>query len=217
MKGLLSTIISKYSIVDFAKNSTSFNSVKSGLYIWYYPLKLNARNQDSLNEMFSNFYKNEFITFSNQTFLKVEDKRKKMESFQVNTKIENPIQIELTALADNEKVNEKIMDLMLSLSIIGTPLYIGKSTPRDEESTRNLANRIKEHLDGRSDFAKEIFSRDKDIDINNLIVWAIDISDFDRSVFNSYFETNKIDLANFIEIHLINILKPIYNIDYGKK
>jgi ribosome-binding protein aMBF1 (putative translation factor) len=205
----------EYSVVDFAKNLNSFDHIKHGVYLWYYPIRIKhkKRNIDSALDL---FYSSDFQNYNLANELFIEDKTRHLKSITVGTEFENPKSNILNFTSNNseEKVSEVISELFMSLSISNRPLYIGKSSPRNEESQRTLSNRIQEHINGRSDFGISIKELSTGLNIKEFIVKVIDLGKVDKDFFNGEFSENKQDLANFVEIHLINLFKPSFNILY---
>jgi hypothetical protein len=204
----------EYCTVDVAKNHSSFDHIKHGIYLWYYPIII-KHTKRNINSALDIFYNNEFQNYNLANEQLIEDKTRKLKSITLGTQY-NPQKSIIASAGDNteEKVSEIISELLMSFSTLNRPLYIGKSSPRNEESQRTLSNRIKEHIDGRSDFGLSIEDLPLELNLKEFIVKVIDIGKIDIDFFQGQFTTNKEDLANFLEIQLINLFKPSFNIKY---
>lgn len=205
----------KYSTIDFASNFSAFDSIKHGVYMWYYPIHLNHKRRD-IHSALDLFYEQDHMNYNLVNEVLVDDKTRNLRTITIGTKIGNQHNkiSSKTKNHDEHKVSEVFGDLFTGLSVLNKPVYIGKSSPRNPESHRNLSNRINEHLQCRSDFGLAVDSLSNEIELKDFVVKVIDIGLIDEHFFNGEFISNREDLANFVEIHLINILKPNFNIAY---
>jgi len=208
MSRFFSILESKYCKTDFAGNYSSFDDIKHGVYLWYYPIKLKHRKR-SIDSTLDDFYQNGLDSYNMINELFLEDKTRHIQSLVSGSLTVNPKT--LGDSKDEYRVSEIVSEFLTASSVFSKPLYVGKSSPRDEHSGRNLSNRIQEHIDGRSKFSALIERKNENLDLKNFIVKVIDIGKIDQEFFDGEFANKKIDLANYIEIHLINIFKPSYN------
>jgi hypothetical protein len=207
----------KYTIVDFASNLTSFDHIKHGVYLWYYPIHIKHKGRD-VHSALDFFYDQDHLNYNVVNEILLDDKARNMRSITIGSKIQNPkSKKSLSSRTKNHndyRVSEILGDLFVGLSILNRPVYIGKSSPSSSESSRIISHRIKEHMRGRSDFGVKIEELNIEVELKNFIVKVIDIGKIDDDFFNGEYHKSQEDLSNFIEIHMINILKPTFNIDY---
>ena len=205
----------KYTVVDVASNYASFDHIKHGVYLWYFPIHLMHKKRD-IHSTFDIFYEKNHMHYNLVNEILLDDKARNLRSITIGAKIQNPkSQKNLkpeTESHDAFRVSEVIGDLFFGLSVFNRPVYIGKSSPRNSDSERLISHRIKEHLRGRSDFGVTIDELSEGIDLKNFIVKVIDVGKIDHDFFSGEFQATQEDLSNFIEIHLINILKPSFNL-----
>jgi hypothetical protein len=214
MNQFLTLLDSKYSKVEFAKNYNFFDTIKNGVYLWYYPIKLSYINRN-INSTLDFFYEKELKNYNIANEIFIEDRGRHMKSLLTGIECENPKKtITRTNNFNEERVSEVLSELFMAFSLYNRPIYIGKSNPRSEESGRTLSNRIKEHLKNSSNFGNSITNLELEINIKDFIVKVIDVGKIELDYFKGEFKDKDIDLANFLEIHLINIFKPNFNINY---
>jgi len=207
----------QYTTVDFASNYSSFEHVKHGVYLWYYPIHLKHKKRN-IHSAFDLFYEQDHLRYNLVNEILVDDKIRNLRSITIGSQIQNPKTLKnLSAETDNHdetRISEIIGDLFLGLSVFNKPVYIGKSSPKNPDSARLITHRIKEHLKGRSDFGVKMDEFGDTVQLKDFIVKVIDIGKIDINFFDGEYQKNQEDLSNFIEIHLINILKPSFNIMY---
>jgi len=205
----------KYCVTDYAKNTQSFSKIISGVYLWYPAIDLKYKKRDIVST-FKFFYENDYLKYSTLNEILVEDNIKKTRSIFLNTQVENPTKGNSSDLfnSKDELFTGAVADLFLSFSTLNRPIYIGKSSPKNMESDRDLSDRIKEHLKLKSDFGRAIKNINEDFELRDLIVKAIDIGKIEEDFFDLNFNKNKEDFSALVESHLIRILKPSFNIKY---
>ena len=211
----------EYCTIDLAKNANAFSHIKSGVYLWYYPIRTKPKLKKT-NESLKSFYEvandetkiTPYIDYCMQNEISLNDKTKGYKSIILSSSKSCPkyLQIDDNEL-DSFPTSSKFGDVFQALSVFNKPLYIGKSSPAHTDSSRDLSNRIKEHLSSRSDFGRAIRQNSSRIQMEDYIVRGIDIGKIDDVFFEGKFrESNQ--LAEFIEAHLINLFKPNFNIKY---
>lgn len=207
----------KYTVVDYASNHASFDHIKHGVYLWYFPIHLKHKKRD-VHSAFDFFYENDYVHYSLVNGTLIDDSTRNLRSITIGSKIKNPKSIQnLSPKTENHdayRVSEILGDLFTGLSILNRPVYIGKSSPKNPESKRIISDRIREHIQGRSDFGMAIDELNSEIELKNFIVKVIDIGKIDKEFFSGEYQASQGDLSNYIEIQLINILKPSFNKDY---
>jgi hypothetical protein len=207
----------KYTVIDYASNYASFDHIKHGVYLWYFPIHLKPKKRD-IHSAFDLFYNTDHLHYNLVNGILLDDNARNLRSITIGSKIKNPKSEKnlkpYTVNHDEFRVSEIIGDLFKGLSVLNRPVYIGKSSPKNPESSRIISHRIREHLKGRSDFGATIEELNDEIELKNFIVKVIDIGKIDVDFFNGEYQSSQEDLSNFIEIHLINILKPSFNLEY---
>jgi hypothetical protein len=205
----------KYTTVDLASNYASFDHIKHGVYLWYFPIHLKHKKRN-IHSAFDIFYETDHFYYNLVNETLIDDKTRNLRSITIGSQIQNPKSLKNLSPETNNhnefRVSEIIGDLFWGLSTLNKPVYIGKSSPKNPESSRLISHRIKEHLKGRSDFGITIDQLGLEVELKNFIVKVIDIGKIDIDFFNGEYQRSQEDLSNFIEIHLINILKPNFNL-----
>jgi len=181
--------------------------IKAGVYVWYFPIHVKHYNKN-IDHAILDYYNNDYAIYCDINSKKIEDKNKREEAIIKSLSVSNIYNINFKNHEYTQSDKKKFFKSLFYLSILGNPLYVGK-TERGEP----LGVRIKEHIDLKTTFSNKLH---KDLDnsgltISNMLVLAIDTDKiFDVSIVESM-EAN-FDKSLFLEKLLINTLSPKYNI-----